>query len=95
MSVRQFRSHSRFGQTRSRLAIILVQRHSDPTEGVRFGLSGVVQTDSTGMAAFGRFADIQPGRMSALIDAGRSEVPEPARLNGSYRPQAVIRLLLV
>jgi hypothetical protein len=42
------------------------------------------------MTALGRKADIQPGRMSALTNSGRSEVLEPAKVNGSFRPEAVI-----
>jgi hypothetical protein len=35
------------------------------------------------MAALGWKADIQPGRMSALTDAGRLEPPKRLELNGS------------
>ena len=38
------------------------------------------------MTALGRKADIQPGRMSALTDTGRSEDLRLSRLNGSFRP---------
>ena len=45
--------------------------------------SNVVQTHSSPMAALERKADTQLGRMSALANTGRSEVPEPAKPNGS------------
>ena len=44
------------------------------------------------MAALGRKADIQPGRMSALTDTGRSEALKQPNLNVRYRPEAGIQL---
>ena len=38
------------------------------------------------MAALGRQADNQPGRMTALTNTGRSECLELPNLNGSQRP---------
>ena len=48
---------------------------------VRFGSVAVVGVDSSRMAALGWKADIQPGRMSALTDTGRSEALEWPDLN--------------
>ena len=42
------------------------------------------------MAAFGWKVDIQPRRISALTNAGRSEALEPAEFKGSYRPEAAV-----
>lgn len=53
---------------------------------VRFWSVAVIQTDSGSVAALGWKADIQPGRMSALTNTGRSEALELADLNGRFRP---------
>lgn len=49
----------------------------------RFGSVAVVQTHSSPMAGLGQKADIQPGRMSALTNTGRSAFRNPTETNGS------------
>ena len=47
------------------------------------GSVAVIQTDSNSMAGFGRLADIQLGRMSALTDTGRTEALKQSDMTGS------------
>ena len=47
------------------------------------GSVAVVQTDSGSMSGLRCLADIEPGRMTALTDTGRSEGPELLKYYGS------------
>ena len=50
---------------------------------VRFGSETVILAQFYRMAALGRVADAQPGRMTGFNDTGRSETQRRSNLNGS------------
>jgi hypothetical protein len=49
----------------------------------RFESLAVIRTNSSAMTALGRKADIEPGRMSAFTDTGRSGALKQVDLNVS------------